>query len=146
MARSTLYLVQLFKELDHNYSQETAVLRQFPHPDRAASAQRETPQDPAARAQPPPDATTALERILAAAQEQLTQAQAQIAWLIDSNTRLRHQVISLAHLEAETRHGAYHDPLTCLPNRRLLLDRLHQALAQAMRQRKQVVLLRLDLD
>lgn len=122
------------------------MLQLIPDPDRAATARGETRADPAARAQPPADPPTALERTLAATQEHLTQAQAQIAWLKDSNARLRHQVISLAHLEGETRHDAYYDPLTCLPNRRLLLDRLHQALGQAMRQRRQVVLLLLDLD
>jgi diguanylate cyclase (GGDEF)-like protein len=44
------------------------------------------------------------------------------------------------------RHFAYHDELTGLPNRRLLLDRLKQAMAQAERQHKQLALLLLDLD
>lgn len=86
------------------------------------------------------------ERALGALQEQLDKARQQITWLGESNMRLRHQLISLAHQEARTRHDAYHDPLTCLPNRRLLLDRLNQALGQAVRQHKQVVLLLLDLD
>ena len=41
---------------------------------------------------------------------------------------------------------AHHDPLTALPNRFLLHDRLEQALAQAERQRSTVALLVLDLD
>ena len=44
------------------------------------------------------------------------------------------------------RHLAYHDELTGLPNRSLLMDRLTQATAQAARQHKQVGLLFLDLD
>ena len=86
-----------------------------------------------------------LERALMAEQE-LSAAQQQITWLGESNVRLRQQIVSLAHLEDQARHDAYHDELTCLPNRRLLLDRLNQALGQAVRQRKQVVLLLLDLD
>lgn len=41
---------------------------------------------------------------------------------------------------------AYHDPLTRLPNRRLFLDRLQQALASARRNRTRVALLYVDLD
>lgn len=44
------------------------------------------------------------------------------------------------------RHFANHDPLTGLPNRSLLLDRLDRALAQAARRGGQVGLLVLDLD
>ncbi|MCX9155573.1 sensor domain-containing diguanylate cyclase [Niveibacterium sp. 24ML] len=44
------------------------------------------------------------------------------------------------------RHLAYHDPLTGLPNRRLLSDRLEQAIAQAKRRETQVGLMLLDLD
>jgi diguanylate cyclase (GGDEF)-like protein len=44
------------------------------------------------------------------------------------------------------RHFAYHDELTGLPNRALLLDRLNQALVRAKRQHKQLALLLLDLD
>ncbi len=46
----------------------------------------------------------------------------------------------------QARHFDYHDELTGLPNRSLLLDRLHQAIIQAARQNKQVGLLLLDLD
>ncbi|HAF54725.1 MAG TPA: GGDEF domain-containing protein, partial [Thauera sp.] len=50
--------------------------------------------------------------------------------------------------EAEARilHLAHHDPLTNLPNRALLHDRLHQALLQARRDRRGVAVLLLDLD
>jgi diguanylate cyclase (GGDEF)-like protein/PAS domain S-box-containing protein len=44
------------------------------------------------------------------------------------------------------RHLAHHDPLTGLPNRALLLDRLHQALLQARRERGRIAVLMLDLD
>lgn len=48
--------------------------------------------------------------------------------------------------EDEIRHLAFYDPLTRLPNRRLLLDRLHQALASSTRSGRQGALLFLDLD
>ena len=41
---------------------------------------------------------------------------------------------------------AYYDPLTQLPNRRLLTDRLQQALASGMRNKRQGALLLVDLD
>jgi diguanylate cyclase (GGDEF)-like protein/PAS domain S-box-containing protein len=50
--------------------------------------------------------------------------------------------------EAEARilHLAHHDPLTNLPNRALLHDRLQQVLLQARRDRRGVAVLLLDLD
>jgi diguanylate cyclase (GGDEF)-like protein/PAS domain S-box-containing protein len=63
------------------------------------------------------------------------------------------EIVSLAiditerqRLEAEIRQLALHDSLTGLPNRRLLEDRLHLALARARRETGQVALLFLDLD
>lgn len=48
--------------------------------------------------------------------------------------------------ENEIRHLAFYDPLTLLPNRRLLLDRLRQALAANERSGHQGALLFVDLD
>jgi diguanylate cyclase (GGDEF)-like protein len=48
--------------------------------------------------------------------------------------------------EEHWKHQALHDPLTGLPNRLLLRDRLQQALAAAHRDRHPVALLLLDLD
>ena len=48
--------------------------------------------------------------------------------------------------EDEIQHLAFYDPLTRLPNRRLLLDRLRQALAASSRSRRQGALLFIDLD
>jgi diguanylate cyclase (GGDEF)-like protein/PAS domain S-box-containing protein len=49
-------------------------------------------------------------------------------------------------LEAALAHRALHDPLTGLANRTLFFDRLHQAMLNARRDRKQVGIVLLDLD
>jgi diguanylate cyclase (GGDEF)-like protein/PAS domain S-box-containing protein len=48
--------------------------------------------------------------------------------------------------EEKIRRLAFHDPLTDLPNRQLLLDRLHQALATYSRSNRKGALLFIDLD
>ncbi len=48
--------------------------------------------------------------------------------------------------EEEIRHLAYYDALTQLPNRRLLLDRLQQALLTSQRTGRQAALMFIDLD
>lgn len=52
----------------------------------------------------------------------------------------------LRHSEAQLRKIAHYDPLTMLPNRHLLLERLENALKRAQRNRKKVALFFLDLD
>jgi diguanylate cyclase (GGDEF)-like protein/PAS domain S-box-containing protein len=67
----------------------------------------------------------------------------------DVLTFVSHQIASaLERKAAEERieHLAFHDALTGLPNRRLLLDRLDLALAQARRDNKHMAVLFLDLD
>lgn len=48
--------------------------------------------------------------------------------------------------EEQIRQLAYYDTLTNLPNRRMLLDRLGQALTQAVRHRRSMAVMFLDLD
>lgn len=85
-------------------------------------------------------------RELTISRQQEHAALERIQTLTELNSRLQRELSELAEREAQVRQFAYHDELTGLPNRRLLLDRLKQAMAQAARQDKQVVLLLLDLD
>jgi diguanylate cyclase (GGDEF)-like protein len=87
-----------------------------------------------------------LNRALTTSQRQLRAAQQRIKTLEKSDSRLKQRFVRLARNAAQVRHVAYHDQLTGLPNRSLLLDRFNQAMAQGARQHKQVVLLFLDLD
>lgn len=87
-----------------------------------------------------------LKRALATSREDLKSARQEIGILEDSNSQLRREVIQLQQEAEHVRHFAYHDELTGLPNRSLLLDRLNQALVHAARQQRQVGLLLLDLD
>lgn len=48
--------------------------------------------------------------------------------------------------EAQIEHLAFHDLLTGLPNRRLLIDRIQVAIAQAARDANGLALLFVDLD
>jgi len=66
--------------------------------------------------------------------------------LAASNERLLQRVAQLERDVAQARHLAYHDSLTGLPNRALLLDRMKQAIMQAQRQRKALGVMLLDLD
>jgi len=49
-------------------------------------------------------------------------------------------------IEERVHHMAHYDPLTDLPNRSLLTDRLHQALAQARRESTLLAVMFMDLD
>jgi diguanylate cyclase (GGDEF)-like protein/PAS domain S-box-containing protein len=67
----------------------------------------------------------------------------------DILTFVSHQIaaaLERKRADARIEHMAYHDLLTGLPNRRLLLDRLEMALAQARRDSSQIAVLFLDLD
>lgn len=88
----------------------------------------------------------ALQQMLASVRHESVAVRQQLALLVEINARLR-RIAAQRELEvAKLRHCAFHDELTGLPNRALLLDRLKQALARAKRQQRQLVLLLLDLD
>lgn len=91
-------------------------------------------------------ALTELKEALARKDRQSVAAQKEMVQLTQENSRLRQELMNLAQREAQANHFAYHDELTGLPNRRLLRDRFTQAIAQAARRGKQVVLLFFDLD
>jgi len=52
----------------------------------------------------------------------------------------------LSRTNEELQHLAVHDPLTCLPNRTLILDRLQQAILSAKRNHHSMALIMIDLD
>jgi diguanylate cyclase (GGDEF)-like protein/PAS domain S-box-containing protein len=57
-----------------------------------------------------------------------------------------HDVTERKHYERQLEHTAHHDPLTGIPNRALLADRMSQALARAKRDNELLVVCYLDLD
>jgi diguanylate cyclase (GGDEF)-like protein len=87
-----------------------------------------------------------LQQALASSRQASFAARQQVALLTDTNARLRESAVQREQEVAKVRHFAYHDALTGLPNRALLLDRLNQALVQAKRKQKPLALLLLDLD
>ncbi|MEO7387377.1 MAG: GGDEF domain-containing protein [Gammaproteobacteria bacterium] len=66
--------------------------------------------------------------------------------LTAKTARLRKRLVRLATMVEDISHFAYHDPLTGLPNRALMLDRLQQAIAHADRHNVQVAVLVIDLN
>jgi diguanylate cyclase (GGDEF)-like protein/PAS domain S-box-containing protein len=79
--------------------------------------------------------THARRTVEATALQTLTIASAQIG-----------QFLTRKQAEQQLSHQALHDPLTGLPNRTLLLDRLNLALAHSQRRRTSIAVLFLDLD
>lgn len=75
-----------------------------------------------------------------------------ISAVFDAQGTAQHYVSLLSDItalkahESELEHIAHYDALTGLPNRSLLADRLHQAMAQAQRRGLRVALAFLDLD
>jgi diguanylate cyclase (GGDEF)-like protein/PAS domain S-box-containing protein len=63
-----------------------------------------------------------------------------------ANTRLKTEIQERRLAEEQVRHLANHDALTGLPNRRLLEDRIEQAVMRAKRTKAQTAVLFIDLD
>lgn len=66
--------------------------------------------------------------------------------LVSANRRLEAEIHDRKQAEARAQHLADHDPLTGLPNRRLLEDRLTQAIARGDRTQKPTATMFVDLD
>jgi diguanylate cyclase (GGDEF)-like protein len=66
--------------------------------------------------------------------------------LIYANKQLEREVGVHTELENRLRHQALHDPLTDLPNRNLLMDRLHQAIFTTNRDRVGFAIAMIDLN
>ncbi|MBN1606038.1 MAG: diguanylate cyclase [Polyangiaceae bacterium] len=65
---------------------------------------------------------------------------------LESILGVTRDITARRHAEDAIRHLAFYDGLTQLPNRRLLLDRLQQAIARCRRSRSPAALLFIDLD
>ncbi len=66
--------------------------------------------------------------------------------LAEASARLREEIAGRESAERRIRHLAHHDPLTGLPNRRLLHERLEQSLASARESGRSVAVIFIDLD
>ncbi|GAB3191235.1 diguanylate cyclase domain-containing protein [Hydrogenophaga aquatica] len=60
--------------------------------------------------------------------------------------QIAHQMVTLRDNREELEHMVQHDSLTGLPNRRMLQERLEQAIARARRNNEHVTLMFVDLD
>jgi len=83
---------------------------------------------------------------LAVLKQALTTVQQKIEILEATNICQRQKLKRFAIKLVQARRLGYYDELTSLPNRRLLLDRLKQVIAQSDRQHKKIALLFIDLD
>lgn len=82
---------------------------------------------------------TVLKRVLANSQKQ-------IEILKTINRCQKQKLIRFARKLVQAYHLGYYDELTNLPNRRLLLNRLKQTMAQSDRQHNKIALLFIDVD
>ena len=87
-----------------------------------------------------------LRQALVTSQEEAIAVRREVGLLVETNVRLLETAVRREAEVANLRHFAYHDVLTGLPNRALLLDRLQQALVRAQRRQTRLALLFLDLD
>jgi diguanylate cyclase (GGDEF)-like protein len=85
-------------------------------------------------------------RALAASRRQTETARQEATSLAAQVARLTQELARLSRSEARARRLAYRDELTGLPNRRVLLDLLRQAIAQSTRHGRFVALLMLDVN
>ncbi|KIX13047.1 bifunctional diguanylate cyclase/phosphodiesterase [Dethiosulfatarculus sandiegensis] len=65
---------------------------------------------------------------------------------VDKYVAIFHDLSDIKSKEEELHHQSYHDALTGLPNRKLLVDRLNRALNQAKNDQRHLAVISLDLD
>lgn len=92
-----------------------------------------------ALAQADREKTARLAQMQASADELQAAVDLRTVELAETNQRL-------CQREQELQHAAFHDPLTELPNRRYLIERVETALADAQRRQETVALILIDLD
>lgn len=92
------------------------------------------------------DKTDALEDKVQVAAEKLEVVNKALEVEVDARHRLEEQLASVMHEGAITRHAAFHDALTGLPNRALFDNRLAQGLAHAKRHGWTLAVMFVDLD
>jgi diguanylate cyclase (GGDEF)-like protein len=88
----------------------------------------------------------AVESKLQAACQKLTSVNQALEDEVRERTLIDHQLAAAIEQEGGTRHAAFHDTLTGLPNRALFDDRLQHGIAQAKRHRWTVAVMFVDLD
>ena len=89
------------------------------------------------------DAGQQLESRVAERTQQLEEANVQLE---SANAQMAAEIRRRRRSEARVRHLVHHDPLTDLPNRLILADRLETAIRRAKRQRDMVAVVVLDVD
>jgi len=135
---STFWCKVVAKAIDPKNPEEGAIsIYEDITAERASRASLEASRDAAEASKKSAEASRdALERAVA---ERTVELQA-------ANARLQAEIGDRRQAESRAQHLADHDALTGLPNRRLLEDRLTQALAASQRNRKQTAVMFVDLD
>ena len=110
------------------------------------SVQADTTDTSARRLQQSRMALAGLTQALTVSERHSAEVQKKLEALAEANSYLRTKLIEVERKVVMASHLAYHDALTGLPNRRLLLDRLNQAIARPSRNKRRVALVFFDVD